>query len=106
MNSEEELGTTYVRRVFFMLSVFLLIATLGGIIALTVMENQARAVLPAHEQTAEAIASLYDGAVCLRCAYGRVFLVMLGSFAIGTVLTGWGIYELGRRILIYWATPK
>jgi len=83
-----------------------MIVTLGGIIALTAMEYQARAALPPDEQTAEAIASIYDGAVCLTCDYGRVFLIMFGPLAFGAVLVGWGIYELGRRILIQRATPK
>jgi cytochrome bd-type quinol oxidase subunit 1 len=106
VRDEAPLGTIYVRRVFFILSVFVMIATLSGIIALTVMEYQARAALPPHEQTAEAIASIYDGAVCLACDYGRIFIVMLGPLAFVAVLIGWGIYEVGRRILIYWATPK
>jgi hypothetical protein len=106
VSEEAPLGTVYVRRVFFILSVVVLIATLGGIITLTVVEYQARAALPPDEQTAEAIASLYDGAVCLACDYGRVFLGMLGPLMLGAVLIAWGIYETGRRILIHRATPK
>jgi hypothetical protein len=70
------------------------------------MENQARAALPPHEQTAEYIASNYDGAVCLECDYGRIFLLMFGSLGLVAILIGWGIYEIGRRVLIYRATPK
>ena len=108
MRDEAPLGTIYVRRVFFILSVFVMIATLGGIIALTVMEHQARAALPPDEQTAEAIATLYDGAVCLKCDLSRYLLFISGSLAFVTVLIGWGIYEFGRSILIliYRATPK
>ncbi len=83
-----------------------MIATLGGIVVLTALEYQARAALPAHEQTAQAIASLYDGAVCLKCDFGRIFLIMFGPIVLATVLIGWGIYEVGRRILISRATPK
>ena len=106
MSNGTSVGTVYVRRVFFILLVLVLITTLGGIIAFEVMENQARAALPPHEQTAESIAINYDGAVCLGCDLGRIFLVMFGSLGLVAVLIGWGIYEIGRRALIYWATPK
>ena len=106
MNSELAVETNYVRRVFFILSSFILIATLGGVIVLTVMEYQARTALPPEEQTAEAIAALYDGAVCLRCDLGRYLLVIYGFLAFIPTLIGWGIYELGRLILIRSATPK
>ena len=107
MNHAVTLGTpNNVRRIFFILLIFILIATLGGIVVPTAMEYQARAALPPDQQTAEAIASIYDGAVCLGCDYGRIFLGMFGSLAFVTVLMGWGIYESVRRILVSRARPK
>ena len=81
------------RKIFLILSIFVVALTTAGIITLSVMEYQARAALPPEEQTAEVIASIYDGAVCLGCDYGRVFFAMFGSLSFVAVLFGWGIYE-------------
>ncbi len=97
---------TTTRKVFLILGTVCVIATLSGIIVLTGMEYQARAALPLEEQTAEAIYRNYDGAVCLACDFGRIFFAMFGSLAFVAVLLGWGIYEVGSRILVKIATPK
>ena len=95
-----------VRKTFLVLSILVPIVSLGGIIVLTVMEYHARAGLPPEQQTAEIIASVYDGAVCLGCDFGRVFFAMFGTLSFLIILSGWGIYELGRRVLIHMATPE
>ena len=94
------------RNIFIVLAVLVPLVMIAGIVVLTVMEQQARAALPPGEQTAEAIASIYDGAVCLGCDYGRVFFAMFGSASFVAVLLGWAVYEAGRVALVKMATPK
>jgi len=94
------------RRIFLILGVVCIATTLSGVIILTGMEYQARAALPLEEQTVEAIYRNYDGAVCLACDYGRIFIAMFGSLAFVAVLLGWGVYEVGSRFLVKLATPR
>lgn len=94
------------RKIFLILGVVCIVTTLSGVIVLTGMEYQARAALPPEEQTVEAIYKNFDGAVCLSCDYGRVFIAIIGSIAFLAVLLIWGIYETGSRILVKIGAPK
>jgi len=87
------------RKTFLVFLILILVSTLCGIIAFTVMEQQTRAALPPQEQRAEIIATVYDGAVCLGCDYGRVIFAMLGTISFVVILFIWGVYELGSRLL-------
>ena len=90
---------TTARKIFLILSVVSIVTTLSGVLVLTGMEYQARAALPPEEQTVEAIYQYYDGAVCMSCDYGRVFIALIGSTAFLTVLFVWGVYETGSLVL-------
>lgn len=94
------------RKVFLILGVVIVVATLSGVIVLTGMEYQARAALPPEQQTVEAIRRNYDGAVCLACDFGRISIAFLGSIAFFAVMSAWGIYEIVSRVLVKIATPS
>src|SRR5687767_353747 len=98
-------------RVIFLITVVVIIGiTLAGVIAMTVMEQHARDALPAGEQSAVVIESVYDGAVCLWCDITKMAILILGSLVTGTVLLSWGIYESilagSRRLSIGGATKS
>jgi hypothetical protein len=67
-----------------------------GVVAMTIMEFQARQTLPPEMQTPEAIQSIYDGAVCLSCDLNRTMFGILGFGSGILVLMFWGIYEVVR----------
>lgn len=86
------------RKLFSLGAVLCLVIAVVGIATMTIMEYQARQALPPEEQTVEAIASLYDGAVCLWCDISRIWFAMFGFASVTAVLFGWGIYEAIRGI--------
>ena len=88
------------RKVFSITVALLVLGTIVGIAVLTIMENQARAALPPEQQTAEAIATIYDGAVCLGCDLGRIFFGMFGAIAVMLSLLAWAVYEVGRVLMV------
>ena len=94
------------RKAFLITAVLVVLCTIAGIVSMTVMEHQARAALPREEQTAEAISSIYDGAVCLGCDFARIGFAMIGSLSFILLFLVWGLYEAGRSMLIKLATPK
>ena len=80
-------------KIFFFTAVVLIGVTLVSVIALSVLEDQARQALPAAEQTASVIQSKYDGAVCLNCDIYRMAILIFGLMGTGIVILCWGIYE-------------
>ena len=94
------------RKVFLFTTTLLVAGTVIGIVVLILMEYEARAALPPEQQTAEAIATLYDGAVCLGCDLSAIFVAMLGSAAVVISLLTWGVYEVGRVFLAWQGKPR
>lgn len=88
-----------VRKIFLIVLALALIATISGVVTMTVMEYQARAALPGAEQNAQTIAQLYDGAVCLGCDLMRVAIGMFGGAFVVLTVFCWGIYEIVRAFL-------
>ncbi len=64
-----------------------------GVIAMTIMEAQARWALPPEMRTPEAIQYNFDGAVCLKCDIFRMFFVIFGFGLAGILTLLWVIYE-------------
>ena len=96
-------------RVIILITIVIIVGiTLAGVIAMTVMEQQGRNALPAGEQSAVVIQSVYDGAVCLWCDITKMAILIVGSLVTGTVLLSWGIYESilagSRRLSVGGAT--
>jgi hypothetical protein len=87
------------RKIFLFILALVFVVMLAGIGVMTIMEYQARAALPVAEQSAQAIAELYDGAVCLKCDYTRVVIGMFGAASILLTMLSWGIYEIGRAVI-------
>jgi hypothetical protein len=87
------------RRVFLVTIALIVVGTVVGILVFSLMEQQARSALPPKHQTVQAIATIYDGAVCLGCDFGVIFLAMFGPAAVAISLVIWGIYEVGRVFL-------
>jgi hypothetical protein len=81
------------RKAFLFTSIFCFGLGIIGVMAMTIMEFQARQTLPPAMQTPEAIQSLYDGAVCLSCGLNRIVFGILGFGSGILVLLFWGIYE-------------
>ena len=88
------------RKVFLVSALGFFIVTVAGIVAMTLMEHNARMALPSEQQTPEAIERLYDGAVCLACDLWRIFIAMFGSIVVIGTLLLWGLSEIGRRIYL------
>ena len=87
------------RKIFLIVLALALIATISGVVTMTVMEYQARAALPAAEQNAQAIAQFYDGAVCLGCDLMRFAIEIFGSAFVVLTAFCWGVYEIVRAFL-------
>jgi hypothetical protein len=83
-----------IRLAFFLTSAFCFVAGMAGIIAMQVMEYQARQSLPPEMQTPEAIYTYYDGAVCLGCDVAQIAFGAIGLVSGLLVLACWGIYEI------------
>ena len=68
-----------------------------GVIAMTIMEEQARWALPAEMRTPKAIQDQYDGAVCLACDIYRSLFALFGFGFAGIISLLWVVYEAVTR---------
>ncbi len=85
------------RKAFLIAAGLCFVIAVSGVISMSIMEYQARQALPPEEQTADALATLYDGAVCLGCDISRMWFAMFGFASVTAILLGWGIYEAVSR---------
>jgi hypothetical protein len=74
---------------------FFLLFTIGGVLLMYVGEWLARRQLPPEMQTAKAIQTHFDGAVCLACDLGGILILMGLSLAI-VILLAWSLVEFAR----------
>ena len=94
------------RKLFLSAIILVVLGTTAGMAVFSIMEQQARAALPAREQTLQSIQTLHDGAVCLECDFGAIFLGMFGAVALIAVVFAWAAYEAGRMLLSRNSSPE